>query len=70
MSKGMVICKNIQRWDQINPTILIRRHNTSLLDVFPRRSTRQRNVSGAVCDDPRVAVGAGRVDGVEARAEA
>ncbi|MEQ1558605.1 MAG: radical SAM protein [Methyloglobulus sp.] len=35
-----------------------------------RRSTRKRNASGAVYDDPRVAVGAGRVDGVGARAEA
>ena len=35
-----------------------------------RRSTGKRNVSGAVYDDPRVAVGAGRVDGVGARAEA
>ena len=31
---------------------------------------RKRNGSGAVYDDPRVAVGAGRVDGVGARAEA
>ncbi len=38
--------------------------------VFQRRSTRKRNASGAVYDDPRVAVGAGRVDGVGARAEA
>ena len=38
--------------------------------LVPRRSTRKRNVSVAVYDDPRVAVGAGRVDGVGARAEA
>ena len=31
---------------------------------------RKRNASGAVYDDPRVAVGAGRFDGVGARAEA
>ena len=31
---------------------------------------RKRNASGAVYDDPRVAVGAGRFDGVVARAEA
>jgi hypothetical protein len=31
---------------------------------------RKRNGSGAVYDDPRVAVGAGRVDGVGAQAEA
>ncbi len=31
---------------------------------------RKRNDSGAVYDDPRVAVGAGRVDEVGARAEA
>ena len=40
------------------------------LNHFHRRSTRKRNASGAVYDDPRVAVGAGRVDGVGARAEA
>ncbi|MEQ1486092.1 hypothetical protein [Methyloglobulus sp.] len=38
--------------------------------VYLRRSTWKRNASGAVYDDPRVAVGAGRVDGVGARAEA
>jgi len=31
---------------------------------------RKRNASGAVCDDPRIAVWPGRVDGVVAREEA
>ena len=35
-----------------------------------RRSTRKRNARGAVYDDPRIAVAAGRVDGVGAQAEA
>jgi hypothetical protein len=35
-----------------------------------RRSTRKRNASGAVYDAPRIAVAAGRVDGVGGQAEA
>jgi hypothetical protein len=35
-----------------------------------KKEYRKRNGSGAVYDDPRVAVGAGRVDGVGAQAEA
>jgi D-xylose 1-dehydrogenase (NADP+, D-xylono-1,5-lactone-forming) len=37
---------------------------------YSLKEYRKRNASGAVCDDPRIAVGAGRVDGVVARAEA
>ena len=37
---------------------------------FAKKEYRKRNDSGAVYDDPRVAVGAGRFDEVGARAEA
>jgi hypothetical protein len=38
--------------------------------VLAMKEYRKRNGSGAVYDDPRVAVGAGRFDEVGARAEA
>ena len=38
--------------------------------VISMKEYRKRNASGAVYDDPRVAVGAGRFDAVVARAEA
>ncbi|ASF47981.1 hypothetical protein CEK71_18980 [Methylovulum psychrotolerans] len=38
--------------------------------IFTKKEYRKRNGSGAVYDAPRVAVGAGRVDGVGAQAEA
>ena len=41
-----------------------------VLISLPLKEYRKRNASGAVYDDPRVAVGAGRFDEVGAAAEA